>query len=312
MINGIKSRKTYWLFALLCAGMWGSSTVCIKLAYGYFGITAADSASQLFMIGVRFMLAGVITELLFGATTGRLLLPRTGASRAHVLVLALTQVILLYGFYSIGAGNATGTMAVMINGTSTFFTILFATLVFRTERMDGRKALACLLGAAAIVVMNARGAEETLTFSLRGEGMLLCAQCMAGLSNNIVKKYSSADDPAMLTAWSFLIGGTLLALIGFCMGGHLSASAAGWAALAYLAFVSGVAFSLWGLLMKYHPVSRINIFMLANPLFGVLCSALLLGEREQVVRPQTLAALVLICAGILTVNVRIGRKERRA
>ena len=39
-----------------------------------------------------------------------------------------------------------------------------------------------------------------------------------------------------------------------------------------------------------------------NPVFGVLLSALLLGEGEAAFRPQGLAALVLICVGILVVN----------
>ena len=302
MINGIKSNKTYWLFALLCAGMWGSATVCIKVAYGFFGIAASDPASQLFMIGVRFMIAGVITELIFGASTGRLLVPQSKASWGHALVLTLTQVVLLYGFYSIGTGNASGTMAVMINGTSTFFTILLSTLLFRTEKMDLKKALACVIGLAAIAIMNMRGLDEALSFSVMGEGALLVSQLMAGLSNNIMKQYSATDEPATLTAWSFLFGGAVLAIIGACMGGRLSASLPGWLVLVYLAFVSGVAFSIWGLLMRYHTVSKINIFMLANPLFGVMFSALLLGEAEQVFRVRTFAALVLICAGILLVN----------
>ena len=311
LIRGIKNRKTYWLFALLCAAMWGSATVCIKLAYRAFPVAADDTASQLLMIGVRFMLAGAITELIFSLAEKKPVLPQNKAAWGHAVLLAFTQVIFLYGLYSVGAANASGSAAVMINGTSTFFTILFSTLVFRTERMDLRKALACVLGFGAVVIMSGAGTNGPLTFSLRGEGALLLSQCLAGLSHNITKRYAVTDDPAMLSAWQFFFGGAVLTAVGLGMGGRLQASFAGWALVAYLALVSGLAFSLWGLLMKFHPVSRINIFMLANPLFGLLFSWVLLGEKQQVFRLNTLLALLLISGGILLVNLpkTASRKE---
>lgn len=310
LINGLKNRKTYWLFALLCAALWGSATVGIKLAYGVFPIAPDDTASQLLMIGVRFTLAGVITELIFSLADRKPLLPQNRAACGHALVLSFTQVILLYALYSMGAANASGSAAVMINGTSTFFTILFATFIFRTERMDLRKAFACVLGFAAVYFMSRNGSGSPFTFRLTGEGALLLSQCLAGLSHNITKRYTVTDDPAMLSAWQFFFGGLVLTAVGLCMGGRLSASVAGWALIVYLAFVSGVAFSVWGLLMKYHPVSRINIFMLANPLFGLLFSWVLLGEKAQVFRFQTLLALLLISGGILLVNLPKARRGK--
>ena len=61
--------------------------------------------------------------------------------------------------------------------------------------------------------------------------------------------------------------------------------------------------------MKYNPVSRVSVFGFSNPVFGVLLSALLLGERSQAFGAQGLIALALVCTGILVVNR--GKKEDR-
>ena len=72
--------------------------------------------------------------------------------------------------------------------------------------------------------------------------------------------------------------------------------------LAYLALVSAVAYSLWGILLKYNPVSRVTVFGFMNPVFGVLLSALLLGEKDQASGILGLFSLLLVSVGIYVVN----------
>lgn len=90
---------------------------------------------------------------------------------------------------------------------------------------------------------------------------------------------------------------------GFLLGGQIAnVTLPGIAVLIYLALVSSVAFSLWGILLKYHPVSKIAIFGFTNPVFGVLLSTLILREESQTKGWQILTALVLVCVGIYLVN----------
>ena len=68
-------------------------------------------------------------------------------------------------------------------------------------------------------------------------------------------------------------------IVGLIMGGrinHISLSAV--LMLLYLACISAVAYSLWGILLKHNPVSKVAIFGFTNPVFGVLLSAWWLGE----------------------------------
>ena len=71
--------------------------------------------------------------------------------------------------------------------------------------------------------------------------------------------------------------------------------------LLYLAMVSAVAYSLWGILLKYNPVSRVSVFGFLNPVFGVLLSAIFLQETGTL-HASSIAALLLVCLGIYVVN----------
>lgn len=87
------------------------------------------------------------------------------------------------------------------------------------------------------------------------------------------------------------------------MGGRLTVvSAPALALLLYLAVLSAVAYTIWGILLKYNPVSRVSVFGFMNPVFGVLLSAALLGETDQAAGVTGLVSLVLVCIGIYIVN----------
>ena len=72
--------------------------------------------------------------------------------------------------------------------------------------------------------------------------------------------------------------------------------------LLYLALISAVAYTIWGLLLKYNPVSRVVIFTFLVPIFGVFLSALFLSEWDEALRVNNLIALFLVSFGIFIVN----------
>ena len=136
-----------------------------------------------------------------------------------------------------------------------------------------------------------------------GEGFVFLAMLGYALSSVLLKRYGNREDPVALSGYQFLLGGLVLAGIGLGLGGHLTVpSLPALGMLLYLAFVSAAAYSVWALLLKYNPVSRVTIIGFTNPVFGVLLSAVLLGESEQAFRPISLAALLLVCVGIWIVN----------
>lgn len=89
-----------------------------------------------------------------------------------------------------------------------------------------------------------------------------------------------------------------MCVIGLLMGGKVHGfAAASTGMLVYLAVVSAVAYSLWGILLKYNPVSKVAVFGFMNPVFGVILSGTSLRgrlRRQQGCKKSVCTALVSI------------------
>lgn len=289
----------------ICCFLWGSATPAIKIGYQMFHVDTSDTVSILLFAGIRFFLAGFLVILFRALADKKWTLPPKGAGRA-LLTLALCQTVLQYFFFYIGLANASGVHGAILTGTGVFFSMLVAALLFHYERLNARKLLGCALGFAGIIIINLTGNATTglFHFSILGEGFVLAAQFFYALSAAFMKKFGKQFDVVILSGYQFMLGGILLAVIGFIGGGRIGigASKGAYALLLYLGCISAVAYTLWGVLLKYNPVSRVSIFGFMNPVFGVLLSALFLGESGQAFSGQALAALILVCFGIFVVN----------
>ena len=79
--------------------------------------------------------------------------------------------------------------------------------------------------------------------------------------------------------------------------------------LLYMGFISAGAYTLWGILLKYNPVSRVSILGFMNPVMGVLLSAVFLGENNEAFSLTGLTSLLLVAAGIIIVNSASQRQD---
>ena len=289
--------------AVLTNLLWGSAPAFIKTGYAMFQVAANDTASQILFAGCRFFLAGILTVLLGSLLNGGWLLPRK-SSLPKIGVLALFQTIIQYVFFYIGCANAAGYKVSIATSTGCFISILISALIFRQEKLTGRKMLGCVLGFAGVVLVNLGSAGSlSLDMSLTGEGFIMLSTVSFSLSAVLTKAYSKSENPVMLCGWQFILGGAVMIILSLLLGGGLVyPGLSGVGVLLYLAFVSAVAFSLNSTLMKYNPVSRISVFTFLNPVFGVLLSVFMLKEGSQVFGLKGIAALVLVCLGVVTVN----------
>lgn len=72
----------------------------------------------------------------------------------------------------------------------------------------------------------------------------------------------------------------------------------------YLAFLSAAAYSLWGVLLKHNPVSKVTVYSFMTPVFGVILSKLMLTEQSNVGIVNLLIALLAISVGIIMLNYK--------
>ncbi|MCR5508830.1 MAG: DMT family transporter [Lachnospiraceae bacterium] len=295
--------------AMFCCILWGSATPAIKIAYELFGIGSDDVASRLMLAGARFMLAGIMT-VIFGSLILRKPLYPKKSTIKYVLFLSLFQTIGQYYFFFMALAHTSGVRGSLINASGNFFAILFAIYIFRTEKPAIRKIIGCLVGFAGIVLIIGNGADILSgSVSLKGEGAMLAAAFFYAVSGCLISIFSKYENPVILSGYQFMAGGLVLYIIGSAMGGALVfGSPACIGNLIYMGFISAGAYTLWGVLLKYNPVSRVSILGFMNPVMGVVLSALFLGEIREAFSLKGLLALFLIVMGIIIVNSRENRK----
>ena len=228
----------------------------------------------------------------------------TKSSIPSIAKLGLFQTILQYIFFYIGLAHNSGVKASIINGSNTFFVILLAGLVFHQEKLTFKKIAGCVVGFAGVIIVSMNGRSIDMNLSIMGDGSLFLCAISYAVSSCLMKNYSKKDNPVMLSGYQFIFGGIVMIILGLIMGGRINdISVSAVLMLFYLACISAVAYSLWGILLKHNPVSKVAIFGFTNPVFGVLLSAWWLGEGGKELGINALIALILVCIGILIVNV---------
>ena len=295
------------LLAILCNVLWGSAIPFINLGYRLFEIPTGETATQILFAGCRFFISGVLTILLTSMMRKRFVCPKT--KNIHMVVkLAMLQTVIQYVLFYTGVARTTGVKGAIIQGLNAFVAILIACYVFRTERMNRLKWIGGATGVLGIIVMNLGGSMGS-GIRLTGEGFLMLSMIVSACSAGTIKIFSQKEDPVALSGWQFMLGGMTMAMIGLVFGGRLHMTgAAAMSVLLYLSGVSAVAYTVWSVLLKHNPVSRIAPFMFLQPLFGVVLS-LVFDPNAKVAYLQCGMALVLVCASIVIIG-RAQGKER--
>lgn len=284
--------------ALLCTALWGSATPFIKT--GYQCLKVEGTPSIMLFAGIRFALAGLITIVIYSIIERKFLFPKKESFK-YVGIVSIFQTILQYVFFYVGLANTSGVKGAILSGSSAFFSILVASLIFRMEKLTFRKVIACIIGFAGVVPVNLNGLE--LNFNFLGDGFVILSTLSLAFSSVFMKVFSKSENPVVISGYQFVLGGIVMVCIGLSFGGSISfESAKGIGILTYLSFLSAIAYALWGILLKHNPVSKVTIFNFMTPVFGVVLSKLILTESASVGMANVLIALVLICAGIITLN----------
>ncbi len=296
--------------ALLCCFLWGSAFPMVKTGYELFGVGENDTASQILFAGMRFALAGILV-IIFGSDIAKKpLYPKTKSEVGHILILALFQTVLQYIAFYIGLAHTSGVKSSVLVSLNVFLSLIISAVVFKMEKLTAAKLLGVVVGFAGVVIINFE-AGGFAGFSINGEGAIILSAFAYSVSSVLIKKYSVSENPVMLSGWQFLVGGIVMIAGGLAFSGRVdtSLSIVNFAVLLYLALISAVAYTVWGLLLKHNPVSKVAVIGFTNPIFGVLLSALLLGETAEAFSFKNLVSLVFVCLGIYIVNAKLGKKK---
>lgn len=309
MINRIKNSLTNPVFAgliaIFCCALWGSAFPAIKTGYAILGIQADDYFSQILFAGIRFTLAGVLTIFIGSALAKKPLSVKGKSSFKNVAILSLFQTILQYLLFYVGLARTTGTKGSILTSSSVFFAVIIASVILKQERLTAKKLVGAVIGFAGVVLINLRTGDVSSSFSLMGEGFMILSALSYAVSSVLIKSFSKSNNPVALSGYQFVLGGIVMTVTGLVFGGKVGFnSVQAVLILIYLALLSAIAYTLWGVLLKYNDVSKIAVYSFMTPVFGCLLSALFLHESLAGNLVKTLVSLALVCTGISLVNFK--------
>ncbi len=288
------------LLALLCCALWGSATPFIKLGYQEILKTAKpDVPSTILFAGTRFAFAGLLTIIIYSVARRKILYPEK-KNLGRIGIISLLQTVIQYFFFYIGLANTSGDKGTIMSGTSCFFALLISSLIFKQEKLTTKKIIACIIGFAGIVVVNLNGFVLTVNI---GDVCVLLSGISLAFSSVLIKTYSKHEDPVVISGYQFMAGGVIMVIVGLIAGGKMSlGSFKGIAILAYLALLSAVAYAVWGMLLKFNPVSKVTVFNFTTPIFGVILVKLMMPEQSSVDIINLILALALVSIGVFLLN----------
>ena len=302
--SGVKNKLLTNIFfvsgtALFCTILWGTAFPAIKIGYRLFEISNTDTPSILIFAGARFALAGIIVlSIGFMRNPKAMLLHKKDI--LPVGILGFFQTFMQYLLLYIGLLKVSGTKSSLLTSVAAFGSVILSAIFFKSDKLTFRKILGCLVGISGIVVITMSGGSLG-GFSLMGDGLVILSNLSGAFGNVISKKISPDRDPVQISGWQLTFGGSALIMTGLIFGGKLTFyNIQCILILLYLAFMAGIAFMLWTMLLFHNPVSKVAVFNLFIPVFGTMWSGLFLGEN--IFTPINLISLLLVCSGVFLVN----------
>lgn len=273
----------------------------IKVGYALLNIPSGDTGSIILFAGVRFLIAGILTIVIFSIVGRKPLIPNK-SSIPKIANLSLFQTILQYICFYLGLAYTTGPKASIINGSACVFALLISCFIFKSEKFTVQKIIASVLCFGGIAISGVGSASVgSLAFTI-GDLLIILSEISYSFSSAFLKKYSVDNSPYMLSGYQFVFGGAVMIAVGLLMHGSFDMqNARGMLVLVYLAFVSAIAYSLWGMLLKYNSVSRIAVCGAMTPIFAYVLSIIILGDSSDSML-SNIIALAFVVAGIVIMN----------
>lgn len=279
---------------VVCCMLWGLAQVAIK-------VTLVE-VPPLLQAASRSVGAALLL-LLWMRGRGVPLRLRDGTLPGGVLAGAMFAAEFACMFAGLQFTSASR-MAVFVY-TAPFVVALGMPLIARSERLRPPQMLG-LVGAFAGVVWafsegwggGGAGPRQWL-----GDGLgLLAAVLWGGTTLALRATALSRASAEMALLYQLVISAMLLGGAGL-LGGEVWPAALSARGVALLGFqtvvITFASYLAWFWLIRHYPATRISVFTLLTPIFGLLAGVLLLGE------PLTLrlaVALAAVCAGIWLVN----------
>jgi len=203
------------------------------------------------------------------------------------LLASLSLGILGFALYQLLTFSALSRIPASMNAVLVATNVVLITplaALFLKERIHWGRALAVLIAFAGVVLV-------TFNQGFRADGGIDLFGCLLSLLAALTfaaytvlgKRVVERNDPLIVTALALFSGAVLLSAFTGCVVGFSGLGAADsltWTLMILLGVTMiGFAYPAWFTCLKMLPASRVSIFIYLTPVFAVILSFLILGER---------------------------------
>jgi len=247
----------------------------VPLVWG-IGFTLAKAGMNefppLFLMGLRFSLASLVLVWFVTIPNGHL---------KQIFWISFVGSTLQYGLTFTGLSMIDASLAIIIIHLEVPFAVLLAVL-FLKDKPDRQRILGMLISFAGIVLIAGQPSlhEQMLAILLTTSGALMWA-----VGQIMVKRLENPPSGFALTAWIGVFSGPQMILGSFIieesqLQSLAQASWIGWGVILYLALImTALGYGIWYRVLSLNPVSKVMPVILLLPVFTIISSMLLLGER---------------------------------
>jgi drug/metabolite transporter (DMT)-like permease len=266
------------------------TTLLMGIAFpvGKIGLSFAP---PFFLMGIRFLLAGGLLAVIVAKKPR----PRGGKQWLQAAAVGLFQSAGALGCAYYSMRWITSGESSIITSTNPLLVIVLGTLLTGAA-YRGRQWLGVAVGFVGVVFTFGlhMGIQPGTFISFAG------AVCFA-TATLLIKRWGPAFDMTVLAAYQMLAGGiALLILSAITEHPYFTFTSTSVMVVLWLAVMcSIIQFSVWFYLLRNGDPAKTSAFLFLVPLFGVLSSWLLLGEK---VEWYVGVGGVFICLGIFLIN----------
>ncbi|MDV2618585.1 DMT family transporter [Lactococcus lactis] len=307
--KNVPKVTTIAVAAVIANIIWGTPFKLIKVMNNEMKISPEIFSNHylgqvLATISLRFFIAGIMT-LIFAKFIKQNIFNIKKRQWREVIIMGLLSTTAAYFFFNIANVNITSTINSTILAQSTiFFAAILAHFAYKNDKLTPINVIGLVVGFMGLIISQLTGGvrlSDMFSFSLTGEGFMLIYGLLAALATMLAKRIGSTLNSFVMTGWNLIIGSLGLYIIGFVMGGRLSAinwTVTGGALLIILAAASAIPFSLWYWAAQYGNLGEITVYKFIMPISGSIL-AVLLGESVTV---SLMVGLALVCLSIILIN----------
>ena len=247
----------------------------VPLVWG-IGFTLAKAGMNefppLFLMGLRFSLASLVLVWFVPIPHGQL---------KQIFWISFVGSTLQYGLTFTGLSMIDVSLAIIIIHLEVPFAVLLAAL-FLKDKPDRQRILGMLISFAGIFLI---AGQPSLLGQIQAILLTASGALMWAVGQIMVKRLENPPSGFALTAWIGVFSGPQMILGSFIieesqLQSLSQASWIGWGVIFYLALImTALGYGIWYRVLSRNPVSKVMPVMLLLPVFTIISSMLLLGER---------------------------------